>query len=445
MHRLVEGLSRRGRVAATTCGSAGAVDGILEKVFQETVQCKQAPPAVYLGIDPTSDGLHVGHLVGVLALKQFQQKGWKPIAVVGGATGLIGDPSGRDTERQLLDESAVRSNIMGLQKDLARVLDFQQPSSGAGPQAILENNLDWFQNMSALDLLRDVGKHFRIATMLGRESVKSRLGRGDEGMSFTEFSYQLLQGYDFLHLYRKHNCRVQIGGSDQWGNIVSGVDLIRRVESKTDALGLTVPLLTTKSGQKLGKSSGNAVWLNPEKTSDYLFYQYFIRTEDSDVEDLLLKLTDLDEAEIVQVMSDHRAEPFKRGAQKVLAREVMTLIRGKERLSSAITASQVLFGGSLGEVDSTTLIELARDSEMPSSVLNLDSVVNQPLVDLAYSASVCKSRNEAKRLVASRGLYINNRRVESVDEVFDIDKHAIDGKVVLVRSGKRNYVLVVLE
>jgi len=412
-----------------TLRSRGLVSALTHPGFEEACTGK----SVYWGIDPTADGLHVGHLVGVMTLRRFQQHGYQPIALVGGATGMIGDPSGRNSERQFLSAADVATNVEGIQTDLSKLLDFD----GSLNPAKMVNNYDWYKNMSAIDLLRDVGMHFRVNTMLSRDSVKSRLD--SDGLTFTEFSYQLLQGYDFMHLYENENCRLQIGGSDQWGNIVSGVDLIRRSFHKQDAFGLTIPLLTTSSGEKIGKSAGNAVWLHPKKTSDYLFYQYFVNLADADVEGLLMKLTDLSLQEIEMAMLEHVKQPHLRSAQKLLAETVTGIVRNKNAVTRAQKASEILFGGAIGDINAAQLIEISQGANVPCTEVSASSMNSISNADLAVLSGICKSKTQAKKLVLSGGLYINNIRVEIPEKLFDISADTIGGSAVLLRSGKKNY------
>ncbi|GBG28582.1 Tyrosine--tRNA ligase, mitochondrial [Hondaea fermentalgiana] len=396
--------------------------------------------SVYLGIDPTADGLHVGHLVGIMALRAFQREGFRPLALVGGATGLIGDPSGRATERAMLETSDVERNVEGIRADLERVLEF----GGKEPNAAqLVNNLDWYRGMSALELLRDVGKHFRVSAMMSRESVKARLETSSdetqEGLSFTEFSYQLLQGYDFLHLYRTESCRVQIGGSDQWGNIAAGTDLIRRATGDTaEALGVTVPLLTNRAGEKFGKSAGNAVWLAPDKTSDFELYQFFMRAEDEMVEDLLYKLTELPEDEVAAIAKAHGEAPEKREAQRRLAQSVVQMVRGPTGLRRAEVATQALFGGDLDALSAEDLLSI----DAPRVTLSREQVQDRTAIDVFAAAKAVASKSEAKRLAASGGLYVQNHRVPDASYTLDLARDAAEGRVILLRSGKRKYTIV---
>ncbi|CAK9021236.1 Tyrosine--tRNA ligase (Tyrosyl-tRNA synthetase) (TyrRS) [Durusdinium trenchii] len=451
MKRVVAALEARGLVAGLTHGGSTrceaahvvGVDGV-ELVDEVAHAAGGQPRSVYLGVDPSADGLHVGHLLGVLTLRSFQRHGFRPIALVGGATGLIGDPSGRATERQMLSEEQVQANVRGIQSDLERLLDFDACEvTGSDTHARLVNNADWYKDMSALGFLRDVGKHFRVGAMKSRDSVKSRV---DQGLSFTEFSYQILQGYDFLHLYRTMGCRVQVGGSDQWGNIVSGVDLIRRVTGKRDAYGLTIPLLVNSDGTKFGKSAGNAVWLRPDKTSHLEFYQFFLRLADAEVEPLLPKLCgdDLHGDDLAQLVSDHRADLSKRLAQTYLAEHMTALVRGATGLRRAQVATKVLFGASLDDLSAADLLDLGNGTaEVPVVELRRDDVVGKPLASLAVQAKLCKSSSEARRLIASGGLYINNARVAPTKSTtFDPALHAKEGELSVLRAGKRKHAII---
>ncbi len=300
----------------------------------------QRPIAAYAGFDPTADSLHVGNFVAILGLMYAQRNGIRPIAIVGGATGLIGDPSGKSSERQLQTKDTVAANVQGIRKILEKFLDFNDPTA----PAIIVNNLDWFGAMSAIDFLRDVGKHFRVGSMLAKDSVRARMETSEEGMSYTEFSYQLLQGYDFFRLYKDHGCVLQLGGSDQWGNITAGIDIIRKLEGESrDVFGLTMPLITTSSGAKFGKSEGNAVWLTAERTSAFDFYQFWLRTEDADVSRYLRLFTFLPLPEIDALVAEHGKSPEKRLAQRKLAEVMTTLVHGCEVTQQAIAASRAIY------------------------------------------------------------------------------------------------------
>jgi len=387
----------------------------------------------YLGIDPTADGLHVGHLAGLAALRRMQLHGFAPVALIGGFTALIGDPSGRTDERKMLSRDQVEKNVVGLRRDLEILLDFEG-------SATLVNNVDWFGQMSAAELIGDIGKHFMIAPMLSRDTVRSRL---DHGLTFTEFSYQLLQGYDFCRLYEEMNVGVQIGGSDQWGNILSGIDLIKRQtnDNKAAAFGVTVPLLTTKSGEKFGKTAGNAIWLSPDKTSHYEFFQFFLRTEDDMVEDLLFKLTDMESEQISEIMKCRK----ERFAQYKLARWMTRRIRGEAALKQATVVSDLMFGNQvLDDIDPVVLEQVGNSGQIPMVRMKKDCVKGIRLLDLARKVGMVKSNSEARKLARKGGFYVNNQRVEDVERRLDISRESIQEEMIALRSGKREYFLVKL-
>jgi tyrosyl-tRNA synthetase len=353
--------------------------------------------------------------------------------LVGGATGMIGDPSGKSKERNLLIEEQVMINLEGIKENLSRFLDFEREENAA----LLMNNNDWMKQFTYVDFLRDVGKYFRMGTMLGKDSVKSRL-EGESGMSYTEFSYQLLQAYDFLRLYDEEGCSVQFGGSDQWGNITAGIDLVHKQRGK-EVFGLTFPLVCDSSGKKFGKSEGNAIYLSSAKTSYFDFYQFFIRTQDEDVERFLKIFTFIPLDEISEIMKESEAAPEKRIAQTRLADEVTCIVHGERGLEIAQKASLVLYGGSIDDIDAATLLEIF--SSVSSCDLSVDAVKGANIVDLVAVSGLCKSKGEARRLVQNGGLYLNNNRVTDLDLVVK-DSDIIDGKLVVLRSGKRNYFLV---
>lgn len=393
----------------------------------------ESPVSVYAGFDPTSESLQVGNFVAIMALAHFLRAGHNVIALIGGATGMIGDPSGKTSERALLDRDVIIRNEQGVRENLERTLS---SCGGIGSHHIV-NNRDWLDRMTFIDFLRDVGKHFRMGTMLGKESVKARLN-SESGMSFTEFSYQLLQGYDFMHLCDVENCIIQIGGSDQWGNIVAGIDLIRKVKNR-EVYGVTMPLVCDSSGQKFGKSEGNAVYLDKSKTSYYDFYQFFVRTEDADVVRFLKMFTFLSMEEISKIEKQVVDEPEKRLAQKKLAEEVTLMVHGQEGLTVAQRASSVMFGDSMEGLCAEDLIAVFAD--VSSVELPNDSVEGTAVVDLAVLCGICRSKGEARRLVENRGLYLNNLRVESIDARVE-SSDIIDKRLVVLRSGKKNYQLV---
>lgn len=388
---------------------------------------------VYAGFDPSSSSLQVGNLVTLMTLARFQRAGHNVIAVAGGATGMIGDPSGKSSERNLLSAEQVERNLEGIKENLGRVLDFTNKSATAR----IVNNNDWFGNFTFIEVLRDVGKHFRMGTMLGKESVKARLN-SDDGMSFAEFSYQLLQAYDFLRLYDTEGCVLQIGGSDQWGNITAGIDLVRKLRG-VEVYGLTIPLVCDSAGVKFGKSEGNALFLDSRRTSVYDFYQFFIRTEDADVVRYLKILTFLEMDEIAALEEKVRTQPEKREAQHRLAEEVTRTVHGEAGLRSAARASAVLFGESMEGMNADELLGIFADA--PSCELPVSESAGRPAVDVAVASGLCRSKGEARRLIESGGLYINNVRASGLDaQVLASD--LIDGRLLVLRSGKKTYRLV---
>ena len=411
-----------------------AARGMLDDVTSpELRQAVEEPLAVYAGFDPSSDSLQVGNLVTIMALAHFQRAGHRVIALAGGATGLIGDPSGKSAERVLLTSEDVERNLAGIRENLGRFLDFDGPSASAA----LVNNADWLGRFGFVEFLRDVGKHFRVGAMLGKESVRARL-ESEAGMSYTEFSYQLLQAYDFLHLYDAMACRLQIGGSDQWGNITAGIDLIRR-QRGAEVFGLTIPLVTDSAGQKFGKSAGNAIYLSADRTPVYTFYQFFIRVPDDEVVKLLKVFTFLPLDEIDALAAQVRESPEERAAQKTLAREVTRLVHGEEALAIAERSTAVLFGASMQGLHADDLLAVFAD--VPSRELPREQVEDVPLPDLAVTAGLCGSKGQARRLIEGGGLYLNNRRVGGVDERVP-GAAIVDGKLLVLRSGKKTFHLV---
>ena len=391
------------------------------------------PVTVYAGFDPTSDSLQAGNFVTIMALAHFQRCGHRVMALVGGATGMIGDPSGRTSERAFLGRDDVARNLAGIRENLSRFLDFDHPTA---PARIVNNN-DWFEAFTFVDFLRDVGCHFRMGTMLGKDSVRTRLA-SEDGMSFAEFSYQLLQAYDFLHLYDAEGCTVQIGGSDQWGNITAGIDLIRKRRG-VEAYGLTIPLVCDSAGRKFGKSEGNAIYLDARKTSYYDFYQFFLRTTDEDVVRFLKIFTFLPPEEIDDLARQVKEAPEKRAAQKRLAETVTRAVHGEPGLRIAQQASAALFGDSMEGLHAEDLLRVF--SDVRSVELPAGHVAGARLVDLAAEAGLCASKGEARRLIGSGGLYLNNRRVPDLDAVVT-DGDIIDGRLLVLRSGKKTFHLV---
>ena len=395
----------------------------------------QGPLALYCGFDPTGDSLHVGHLMGQLTLRRFQLAGHHPIALAGGATGMVGDPSGKSAERNLLTREQLAHNVASIKGQLARLLDFDRP----GNPARLVDNADWTAPVTLLDFLRDVGKHFSLNVMLAKDSVKSRLG-GDSGISFTEFSYQLLQANDFLHLRQAHGCELQIGGSDQWGNITAGTDLIRKKLNAT-AWGWTFPLITKADGTKFGKTEGGSVWLDPKKTSPYRFYQFFVNTEDAKVAEYLRKFTFLSRPEIEELEAKHAANPGAREAHKALAREVTALVHGADALAAAGKASEILFGGALDGVTEEIFNDVV--GEVPTKHLEAAKLAapGTPITDLLVHAGLAPSKGQARKDVEGGGIYLNNVRIAEIARPITT-ADLLFGKYLLLRKGKRTYAVL---
>jgi len=408
--------------------------GLIEAVTSPAVeQAVEKPLTVYAGFDPTSESLQVGNFVAIMGLSHFQRCGHKVVALVGGATGMIGDPSGKTSERSLLTEAQVQRNLEGIRENLSRFLDFDHPTA----PAVIVNNQDWFRDFSFIAFLREVGKHFRMGAMLSKDSVRSRL-ESEAGMSFTEFSYQLLQAYDFLHLRDTLNCTVQLGGSDQWGNITAGTDLIRKLRGE-EAFGVTLPLVCDRTGQKFGKSAGNAIYLDAAKTSVFDFYQFFVRVDDEDVIRFLKVFTFMTLAEIEAYAVRVKTAPEKREAQIRLAEEVTRRVHGEAGLHVAQRSTAVLFGEAMDGLKAEDLLAVFAD--VPSTDLPLAQVVGQPFVNVVADTGLCKSRGEARRLVQSGGLYVNNRRVDDAEQLLTA-ADIIEGRLLVLRSGKKRYHLV---
>ena len=391
---------------------------------------------VYAGFDPTADSLHVGHLMALMILRRFQKAGHRPIALVGGATGMIGDPSGKSEERKLLSEDILRKNVAGMEQQLRRFLDFD-----CGDQsALLLNNYDWMGKFGYLEFLRDIGKHFPVNVMMTKDSVKSRLEREDTGLSYTEFSYMLVQAYDFAYLNQNHGCEIQVGGSDQWGNITAGIDLARRLNS-VQLYGMTCPLLTKSDGTKMGKTESGALWLDPEKTSPYQFYQYWINLDDADLGKCLCFFTDLQEEEVKAVVAEHQEDPGRRIGQRRLATELTKLVHGDEGLNTAERATEIFFGAEISELSDDQLIQIFAD--VPSGSLPMDSLDGEGLsiMDALCESGLAKSKGEARRTITQGGGYVNNRRVESIDD--RLTRADLAGETVMVlRSGKKRYAVL---
>ncbi len=420
MLNIIDVLEERGLIEAKTSG--------------EIRELANKPLKVYCGFDPTADSLHLGNLVAMMGLAWFQRLGHTPVVVLGGATGMIGDPSGRSTERQFLDEETLKINLAGIRKNFDQVLDFNQISN----QPIMLDNFDWFKEIKFIYFLRDIGKLFRMGSMLSKDSVKTRL-QSDDGMSYTEFAYQILQGYDFLHLYEQHQVTVQLGGSDQWGNITAGTELIRKVHAKP-AFGLTFPLLTKSDGQKFGKSEKGAIWLAPEKLSPYEFYQYLIRVEDADVIKLMRMLTFMDMQEIrIYEKKMQEKDYIPRTAQKKLAEEITRLIHGENGLKQALELTQGLAPGTQTQLNLEVLEALSKS--MPTYELPLSELIDKKLIDILVQLKLLPSKGEARKLIKNGGVYINNEKV--LDENYLIEKNSfISDRLMLIATGKKNKILV---
>ncbi len=410
--------------------------GLVHQLTDPGLEARLAEPrTIYAGFDPTADSLHIGHLVPVMALVRAQRAGHRPIALVGGATGMIGDPSGKSEERNLLDEGQLERNVAGVRSQLSRFLDF-----GHGG-AILVNNYDWMREFSYLGFLRDVGKRFSVNMMLAKDSVATRIEK-EQGISYTEFSYMLLQAYDFLHLHRVHGCSVQIGGSDQWGNITAGIDLVRRVTGG-EAFGVTMPLVTTASGQKFGKTEKGAVWLDAQRTSPYELYQFFLNTDDRDVGKFLRYYTFLEEPTLLALEETARAAPEKREAQRVLAREVTALVHGAVEAQKAEETTRALFGPRVRS-DATTAGEgapagLVVPPDAPSTALPRDELDGPGLqiAELLVRSTLCASKGAARRDIEGGGIYLNDERVTDPARV--VNAGDLRDGVLLLRKGKRSY------
>ena len=403
-----------------------------------TDRLNAGPVTLYCGFDPTGDSLHVGHLMGQLTLRRFQLAGHHPVALAGGATGMVGDPSGRSSERNLLTREQLEHNVTCIKAQLARLIDFEAKANPAR----LVDNAEWTAPVSLLDFLRDIGKHFSINVMLAKESVKSRM-EGESGISYTEFSYQLLQANDFYYLRKTLDCELQIGGTDQWGNITAGTELIRKKLGAT-AWGWTFPLITKSDGTKFGKTADGAVWLDPGKTSPYRFYQFFVNTDDAMVPVYLRRFTMLPREEIEALETEHAANPSARTSHRALARAVTTIVHGTDACEDAIRASSLLFGGDPTGVFHSALRDIA--AEVPGATLARASVAGTGLniVEVLASTGLCPSKGQARKDVEGGGIYVNNVRVADVKR--DVgESDLLHGRYILLRKGKRNYLLVQAE
>ena len=416
--------------------------GMIQDIMPGTEEkLMEGPTAAYVGIDPTADSLHIGHMVSIMILKHFQECGHKPIALVGGATGMIGDPSGKSQERNLLDEATLNHNVECIKKQLSKFLDFE---SDAPNRAELVNNYDWMKDYGFLNFIRDIGKHITVNYMMAKDSVKMRLSNESrEGMSFTEFSYQLLQGYDFLWLYQNKGCRLEMGGSDQWGNITTGTELIRRTLGKTDAYALTCPLIRKADGKKFGKTEKGNIWLDPERTSPYEFYQFWLNVSDEDADRYIKIFTLLGKEEIEAAIAEHQLDPGQRKLQKLLAKEVTILVHGEAEYENALAASRMLFGNSTSEelrkLDERTFLAVfsgvptfdVKKEDLPCGIIDLLSVKTQ----------VFPSKGECRKMIQGGGVSVNKDKIASIDhEITEND--IVDGKYILVQRGKKNYVII---
>jgi len=405
-----------------------ATEGLSELLGAQSI-------TAYAGFDPTADSLHVGHLLPLMGLARLQRFGHTPIAIVGGGTGMIGDPSGKSQERNLLSAAQIDANVSAIRAQLERFLDFERP----GNAARIVNNADWLATVDLLTFLRDAGKHFTVNYMLQKESVNRRL-ESEEGISFTEFSYLLLQAYDFLQLFDRYGCTMQLGGSDQWGNITAGIDLIRKLRAKKSH-GLVMPLVTTASGVKFGKTEKGAVWLDPRRTSPFAFYQFWLNTDDRDALRYLKSFTFLDSVRITEISSSLERSPEKRDAQRVLAREVTALVHGTEQVARAEHASQLLFGEDITQLSADDVLAVFAD--VPSTEIPDVQFAGEGLavVELLVTARVVPSKSEARRMVQAGGVYVNNRRISDLQARFT-SASAIGGRVMVLRKGARQNHLV---
>lgn len=407
-------------------------------------QLKKGMTTAYLGIDPTADSLHIGHLVGVMMLKHLQRAGHRPVALVGGATGMIGDPSMKSNERNLIDEATLRHNQEAIKRQLAKFLDFDSDEPNA---AVMVNNYDWMKDYGFLNFIRDIGKHITVNYMMAKDSVKKRLsGEAREGMSFTEFSYQLLQGYDFLHLYDAVGCRLQLGGSDQWGNMTTGTELIRRIKGADDAHCITCPLITKADGGKFGKTESGNVWLDPRYTSPYKFYQFWLNVSDDDAKKYIKIFTTLSREEIDELIAQQDADPGQRPLQKRLAKEITTMVHSAEDYEAAVEASQILFSNKAAEtlrkIDEDTL--LAVFEGVPQFEVSLDDIkAGIKLADLLVDkAAVFPSKGELRKLAQQGGFSVNKEKVADAYAPASTDM-LLNNKYILIQKGKKNYFLLI--
>lgn len=424
MNDIIADLRWRGLIYQTTS----------DETIQEWLNSKCR--TLYCGFDPTADSLHVGSLLPLLTLRRFQRAGHRPIAVVGGATGMIGDPSGKSQERSLLSADILAKNVSGIRNQMASFLDFECGQNSA----LLVNNFDWISPFSFITFLRDVGKNFPVNVMLTKDSVKNRLENSDVGLSYTEFSYMLLQAYDFVHLNQAHGCELQIGGSDQWGNITAGIDLGRRMHS-AQLYGVTLPLLTKSDGTKMGKTESGTVWLSAERTSPYQFYQYWINVADNDVSKCLRFLTELSREEVEALDASREADSGKKESQKKLAEELTRLVHGEEGLRRALQATDALFGGNLLDLPPTDLEQVFASAPSKTVGYELLEGTGLPILDALVTVELCKSKGDARRLVEQGGVYVNNQTWADATKTLDRSQLLGSGFIVL-RSGKRKFALL---
>ena len=418
--------------------------GMIHQMMPGTEEMlSQGMATAYVGIDPTADSLHIGHLCGVMMLRHFQRCGHKPLALVGGATGMIGDPSGKSAERNLLTEDVLRHNVACIKAQLAHFLDFDSDAPNA---AELVNNYDWMKNYSFLDFAREIGKHITVNYMMAKESVKRRInGEAGDGLSFTEFTYQLLQGYDFLHLYQEKGCRLQMGGADQWGNITTGTELIRRkLGADADAYALTCPLSTKADGKKFGKTEQGNVWLDPQRTTPYKFYQFWLNVGDEEAERYIKIFTSLPKDEIDALIAEHRADPGRRVLQKRLGEEVTCMVHSRADYEMAVEASNILFGKatkeSLQRLDEATLLSVF--DGVPRFTVGRDQAIGAKAVDLFAETTQCfASKGEMRKLVQGGGVSLNKEKLAQFDRPIE-EADLIAGKYLLVQRGKKNYYLI---
>lgn len=403
-------------------------------------QLQKEMTSAYVGIDPTADSLHIGHLVSIMMLKHFQAAGHRPIALVGGATGMIGDPSMKSSERNLLDEKTLRHNQESIKNQLSLFLDFDSKAPNA---AILVNNYDWMKDYTFLHFIRDIGKHITVNYMMSKDSVKKRItGDEKEGMSFTEFTYQLVQGYDYLHLYNNYGCRLQMGGSDQWGNITTGAELIRRKEYG-EAYALTCPLITKADGGKFGKTEQGNIWLDARYTTPYAFYQFWLNVSDQDAERYLKIFTMLPQEVIENEINKHKEAPHMRELQKLLAKEVTVMVHGEREYDNAVKASSILFGQStyeaLKELDERTFLSVFEG--VPQFQISKEDLPLNIIELLAAKSAVFPSKGECRKMVQASGVSINKTKVDSADEIIS-ESNLLNDKYILVQKGKKNYFIL---